>query len=102
MESNWTKADFRSQGLLQGAADDLLRSTNDVLARELALSLSAFLRCSVTAKYLSGEELAFGDLPQDGAASSSVGTAVVRPGERKLRLELEYSVLFPLVGVALG
>jgi flagellar motor switch protein FliM len=102
MESNWIKADFRSQGLLHGASSDLLRSTNEVLARELGLSLSAFLRCSVTAKYLSGEELAFGDLRQDAVASSCVGTALVRPGEGKLRIGLEHSVLFPLVGLALG
>jgi flagellar motor switch protein FliM len=102
MESNWTKADFRSQRLLQGACVDLLRSTNEVLARELALSLSAFLRCSVTATYLAGEELTFGDLPVDEPMSSCLATAVVRPGERRLRIDLEHSVLFPLVGLALG
>jgi flagellar motor switch protein FliM len=101
MESNWTKADFRSQGLLRGASGELLRSTNEVLARELGLSLSAFLRCSVTAKYLSGEELPFGDLQQD-AVGLCVATAVMRPGEGKLRIGLEHSVLFPLVGLALG
>src|SRR5579864_2275377 len=101
MESTWTKADFRNYGKLQGASADLLRSTQEVLARELGLSLSAFLRCSVTSVFKDAEESPFGDL-QMQERPSCLGTALVRPDDRSLLVELDYSLLFPLIGIALG
>ena len=101
MESTWTKADFRSYGKLQGASADLLRSTQEVLGRELGLSLSAFLRCSVTSVFQEVEERPFGD-PQDAESQSCLGAALVRPDDRSLLIELDYSVLYPLIGIALG
>jgi flagellar motor switch protein FliM len=100
MESTWTKADFRNYGKLQGPSGDLLRSTQEVLARELGLSLSAFLRCSVTAVFQDAAEYPFGDLPNDG--QSCLGTALVRPDDRSFLVQLDYSVLYPLIGIALG
>lgn len=101
MESNWTKADFRNYGRLQGASSDLLRSTQEVLGRELGLSLSAFLRCSVTSVFNSLEERCFGDCQKD-ATRSCLGTVLARPEDRSLLVELDYSVLYQLVGIALG
>jgi len=101
MESTWTKADFRNYGKLQGASGDLLRSTQEVLARELGLSLSAFLRCSVTAVFHEAAEYPFGDLPNDDG-QSCLGTALVRPDDRSFLVQLDYSVLYPLIGIALG
>src|SRR5579864_403118 len=101
MESTWTKADFRNYRKLQGASGDLLRSTQEVLARELGLSISAFLRSSVTSVFREAEEYPFGDLPGD-ESSTCLGTALVRPDDRSLLVELDYSVLYPLIGIALG
>jgi flagellar motor switch protein FliM len=101
MESTWTKADFRNYGKLQAASGDLLRSTQEVLGRELGLSLSAFLRCSVTSLFKSAEECCFGDIQKDGR-QSCLGTVLVRPEDRNLLVELDYSVLYQLVGIALG
>src|SRR5271166_147564 len=101
MESSWTKADFRNYGKLQAASSDLLGSTQEVLGRELGLSLSAFLRCSVTSVFKSTEELCFGDLQKD-AVGACLGTVLVRPDDRSLLIGLDYSVLYQLVGVALG
>ena len=99
MEPNWTKAEFKSYGKLQGIPGDLVRMANEALARELTLSLSAFLRTAVTVTYESGGEIPFGEFPVE---ASCFGLALVRPGERKLLLEMQHSVLFPLVGIALG
>jgi flagellar motor switch protein FliM len=100
-ESNLTKAEFRVSSKLRGVSGELVRLANETLARELTVSLSAFLRTSVVATHTSGREISFGELPMaDGRAC--VGLALVRPDERKLILLLEYSVLLPLVGVALG
>ena len=99
MESNWPKAEFKNYGKLQGIPGDLVRMANEALARELAVNLSAFLRTTITLTYQSGGEIPFGEFPVEG---SCVGLAVVRPGDRKLLLEMQYSVLYPLVGIALG
>ena len=100
-ESNLTKAEFRVSSKLQGVPGELVRLANETLARELTISLSAFLRTSVTATHTSGGEISFGELPMaDGRAC--FGLALVRPDDRKLILAVEYSVLLPLVGIALG
>jgi len=101
MESTWTKADFRNYGKLQGASSDLLRSAQEVLGRELGLSLSAFLRCSVTSVFKGAEERPFGELQKD-QSQSCLGTALVRPDDRSFLIELDYSVLYQLIGIALG
>ena len=101
MDSTWTKADFRNYGKLQGASGDLLRSTQEVLARELGLSLSAFLRCSVTSVFSGAEERPFGDLQKDEAEACR-GVVLVRPDERNMLVEMDHSVLYPLIGIALG
>jgi flagellar motor switch protein FliM len=101
MESNWTKAEFRITGKLQGVTGELVRLANETLGRELTVSLSAFLRTAVTATYAGGGEIPFGEFPitED---RSCFGLALVRPDDRKLILVADHSVLLPLVGVALG
>jgi flagellar motor switch protein FliM len=101
MEPNWTKAEFRVNSKLQGVPGELVRMANETLARELTISLSAFLRTTVTATHTGGGEISFGEFPvADGKAC--FGLAVVRPDDRRLVAVVEYSVLLPLVGVALG
>lgn len=101
MEPNLTKAEFRVSSKLEGAPGELVRLANENLAQAFTIGLSAFLRTTVTAKYLSGEEFSFGEFPvADGRAC--FGLALVRPGERKVILALEYPVLLSLVGIALG
>ena len=68
---------------------------------ELTISLSAFLRTSVTAAHTSGGEISFGEFPV-ADSRACFGMALVRPDDRKLILVVEYSVLLPLVGIALG
>lgn len=101
MEPDLTKADFRVASKLEGPPGELVRLANEALAKELSISLSAFLRTSVNAAYKGGEEIAFGEFPvPDNRACFSL--VLVRPDDRKLILVVEYAVLLPLVGVALG
>jgi len=100
-ESNLTKAEFRVSSKLQGISGELVRLANETLARELTISLSAFLRTSVVATHTTGGEISFGEFPV-GDGRACFGLALVRPDDRKLILVVEYSVLLPLVGVALG
>jgi flagellar motor switch protein FliM len=101
MEPTWIKADFRKYGKLQGTSTDLLRSTQEVLGRELGLSLSAFLRCSVNSAFKNTEERSFGDVEKE-ATQSCQGAAVVRPFDGSLLVQVDYSVLYQLIGIALG
>ena len=101
MDSTWTKADFRNYGKLQGASGDLLRPTLEVLCRELGLSLSAFLRCSVTSALKDADEHPFGDI-QKNESQSCVAAVLMRPDDRTLLVELDYPVLYQLIGIALG
>ena len=101
MESNLTKAEFRVSSKLDGVPGELVRLANETLARELSISLSAFLRTSVTATLASGGEISFGEFPV-ADSRACFGLALVRPDDRKLILVVEYSVLLPLVGIALG
>lgn len=101
MESNLTKAEFRVSSKLQGAQGELVRLANESLAQAITISLSAFLRTTVTARYTSGEEFSFGEFPV-ADSRACFGVALVRPLERKIILSVEYAVLLPLVGIALG
>ena len=101
MESNLTKAEFRVSSKLQGVPGELVRLANETLARELTISLSAFLRTSVVAAHSSAAEISFGEFPI-ADSRACFGLALVRPDDRKVILVVEYSVLLPLVGIALG
>jgi flagellar motor switch protein FliM len=102
MAPNWTQADFKTNGRLQGVPGELLRAAHELLGKELGFSLSAFLRCSVSTAYTGGEEVPFGDLQKEPENQSCMGLARIQPDERKLVIEIAYPVLFPLIGVALG
>jgi flagellar motor switch protein FliM len=101
MESNLTKAEFRVSSKLQGVPGELVKLANETLARELTISLSAFLRTSVIATHSSAAEISFGEFPI-ADSRACFGLALVRPDDRKVILVVEYSVLLPLVGIALG
>ena len=101
MEPDWTQVDFQNTGRLQGVNGDRLRLAQEALARDLSINLSAFLRNSVTATFRSAGETIFGDF-LGGASHSCFSLALVRPDQHKLLLALEQSVLYPLIGIALG
>jgi len=98
--SHWTKAEFRVNSKFEGLPGELVRQANEALARELTISLSAFLRTSVTAAHAASSEIAFGEFPVGQKAC--FGLVLVRPGDRKLIVVVEHSILLPLVGIALG
>jgi flagellar motor switch protein FliM len=100
MESNWTKAEFRTKGKLQGVPGELVRMANETLAKELTISLSAFLRATISATYLGGGEIPYGEFSVNDM--QCFGTALARPDDRQLLVVMRHSVLLPLVGIALG
>lgn len=101
MEPNWTKVDFKKPSGRQAGTGDGLRSAHEVLARDLSISLSAFLRSSITVVYTGASDILFSDFLKD-EAPSCFGLALIRPQHCRLLVQVEYSVLFPIVGIALG
>jgi flagellar motor switch protein FliM len=101
MEPNWTKVDFRNPSSGQVPPGDPLRGAHEALARDLSISLSAFLRGSLTATYAGCAELLFGDFLK-GGSPGCFGAALIRPQQCRLLMQVEYSVLFPIIGIALG
>ena len=100
MDTTWTRANLASSRKC-GALTDVVRPTHEVLGRELALSLSAFLRTTIAVEYKDGTERSF-EGRQCGESPRSAGTAIVRPLDQPVLVELEHSILYPLIGIALG
>lgn len=101
MDTTWTRAQLAGSNSKRGALSDIVRPTHEVLGRELALSLSAFLRTTITVEHVDGAERSF-ETRHSGDAPRSCGTALARPGDQPVLLELDHSVLYPLIGIALG
>jgi flagellar motor switch protein FliM len=76
MEPNWTKVDFKNPSGRE-AAGERLRGAHEAMARDLSVSLSAFLRTSVTASYSSARDLLFSDFMKQ-EAPSCFGLAMLR------------------------
>jgi len=102
MDTNWSKADFRNQGKLPDSYGDRLQMAHVALARDLGMSLSAFLRTAVTVRHIKGEEVSFSALDNSRSNPSSFGSTLLRPNDYRLLMGVEHSVLFPLMGIALG
>lgn len=101
MQPTWTKVDFTNLSGQQAATGDRLKGAHEGLARDLSISLSSFLRTSVTSSYSSGREMLFSEFLKDETLSG-FGLAIVRPQQCRLLLRVDYSVLFPIIGIALG
>jgi flagellar motor switch protein FliM len=101
MESQWIKADFKAVSQWEGAGADRLRLVNESLARDLSINLSAFLRTTANFTFTGASNMvssAFCSADE----SSCFAAVITRPLEHKLLVRTDYSVLFPLIGIALG
>jgi flagellar motor switch protein FliM len=101
MQPTWTKVDFTNLAGREAATGDRLRSAHEALARDLSISLSSFLRTSVAGSYASGRDVLFSEFLKD-ETPSGFGLAIVRPQHCRMLLRVDYSVLFPIIGIALG
>jgi flagellar motor switch protein FliM len=102
VETNWTRADFRNQGKLPDSYGDRLLMAHGTLGRDLGMGLSAFLRTTINARHIKGEEVSFSALEVNRSNPACFGSALLRPNDHRLLIGMEHSVLFPLIGIALG
>jgi flagellar motor switch protein FliM len=101
MESPWTKADFKTVSQCDGAGAEQLRLTNESLARDLAMNVSAFLRSPINVTCSGASNVMFSQFIQDEDRSCFVAV-FTRQTEQKLVVRADYNILFPLIGIALG
>jgi len=84
---------------------DQLRSIHlmhDFLARNLASSLGAYLRAYVTVSLVSVEQLSFGEFLQYLPTPTCVSSIGMRPMDGNSVLELNPSLVFPILDLLLG
>ena len=75
---------------------------HDFLARNLASSLGAYLRAYVTVSLVSVEQLSFGEFLQYLPTPTCISSIGMKPMEGNSVLELNPSLVFPMLDVLLG
>ncbi|HLG96592.1 MAG TPA: FliM/FliN family flagellar motor switch protein [Bryobacteraceae bacterium] len=101
MEPDWKKADFTNAAKLEDAVRERLRLVYESFARDLGINLSAFLRTSITAAYSGVGRVPYAEFSQN-EDQSCFAAILTKPDQHRLVLRADYSVLFPLIGIALG
>jgi flagellar motor switch protein FliM len=101
MEPDVQQADFQNTVRLEGVNGERLRMAQETLAKDLSINLSAFLRNSIAVTFSNAGETIFRDFLAEHP-NCCVSVALVRPESHKLLVVIENSVLFPLVGIAVG
>ena len=75
---------------------------HDFLARNLASSLGAYLRAYITVSLVSVEQISFGEFQQYLPTPTSIANVGMRPMDGNAVLELNPSLVFPMLNVMLG
>ena len=101
-EPTITPCDFRSAGRLSNDNIRALRSMHEAFARNLAHSLDLFLGSPMGVKLVSVEQIAARDFPAKLLAGSYLVPFSLLPLQNRIMLELESTLLFPLVDLLLG
>ncbi len=83
MELDWKQADFQNTVQLEGVNGDRLRLSQEALAKDLSINLSAFLRTSLTVHFTSAGETIYGDFVKEHA-HSCFSLTLTRPEQHKL------------------
>lgn len=93
---------FQSHTSVTEAFRKTLATVHGTFARELTTQLSAYLRASVTVKYVGLEEYTFAQFLTARKVCSCAASIKASPLDSNLILDLEPSVLFTLVELLLG
>ena len=75
---------------------------HDFLARNLASSLGAYLRAYITASLVSVEQISFGEFQQYLPTPTSISNISMKPMEGNAVLEMNPSLVFPMLDTMLG
>ena len=94
--------DFRRPDRIPKEQLRAIHLMHDFLARNLASSLGAYLRAYVTVSLVSVEQISFGEFLQYLPTPTAISSIGMRPMDGNSVIELNPSLVFPMLDVLLG
>lgn len=94
--------DFRKPGQAPGSQMRAIYVLKQKFLHRIVSSLSAYLRCSVTAQLLGVDHISYGEFLRSLPSPTCVVSVGMRPYEGNAVLELNPSLIFPIIEILLG
>jgi flagellar motor switch protein FliM len=94
--------DFRKPGQTPGSQMRAIYVLKQKFLHRIVSSLSAYLRCSVTAQLLGVDHVSYGEFLRSLPSPTCVVSVGMRPYEGNAVLELNPSLKFPIIEILLG
>jgi len=94
--------DFRRPDRIAKSQVQAIRMLHESFVRNLASSLSAYLRSYLTVNLISVEQLAYGEFLEGLTAPTYVVSLSLRPYDGSALIELSPSLIFPIIEIILG
>lgn len=94
--------DFRKPGQAPGSQMRAIYVLKQKFLHRIVSSLSAYLRSSVTAQLLAVDHLSYAEFLRGLASPTCVVSIGMHPGEANAVLELNPSLIFPIIEILLG
>jgi flagellar motor switch protein FliM len=94
--------DFRKPGQTPGSQMRAIYVLKQKFLHRIVSSLSAYLRCSVTAQLLGVDHVSYGEFLRSLPSPTCVLSVGMRPYEGNAVLELNPSLIFPIIEILLG
>ncbi len=101
-EAKITAFDFRKPGQTPGAHMRAIDALKQKFLHRVISSLSAYLRSSVTAQLLNIDHLSYGEFLRGLPSPTCVVSVGMQPYESSAVLELNPSLIFPIIEILLG
>ncbi len=97
-----TPFDFRRPDRIAKSQVQAIRMLHESFVRNLASSLSAYLRSYLTVNLISVEQLAYGEFLEGLASPTYVVSLSLMPYDGRALIELSPSLVFPIIEIMLG
>ena len=94
--------DFRRPDRIAKSQVRAIRMLHESFVRNLASSLSAYLRSYLTVNLISVEQLSYGEFLESLAAPTYMVSLSLRPYDGSALIELSPSLIFPIIEIILG
>ena len=94
--------DFRRPDRIAKSQVQAIRLLHESFVRNLASSLSAYLRSYLTVNLISVEQLSYGEFLEGLAAPTYMVSLSLRPYDGSALIELSPSLIFPIIEIILG
>lgn len=94
--------DFRRPDRIAKSQVQAIRMLHESFVRNLASSLSAYLRSYLTVNLVSVEQLSYGEFLEELPAPTYIVSLSLKPYDGSALMELSPSIIFPIIEIILG